>query len=613
MHTTGAKIRATRAGRETALASVASKGPWRLAALAAALALAGLPAASVAQDATAEELHASLFLERQFPSASTCAECHPKQYREWSVSSHAYAQLSPMMTAFQNALNRKNSSTAGDFCLRCHAPTGTSLGEPTSMSNLDRSPAAREGVTCVTCHRVNQNFGKVTGRYPIVQGDIYDPVYGVSDGSSFEAVLGQPEKYRVQPNRGERGRAVHASVEPFFTLTQPAFCGGVCHEVTSQGGFRTHEMMTEYKRSPASAKGITCVDCHMGTEQGVPSPYETGPVAIVGGVPTGERPLSNHLFAGPDYSIIHPGIFPHNVEAAQLKTLREWAQFDVEAGWGTDEFEDGIGDSHPFPEAWESADDRYDAREILEEQFDLLAWADEKRLELLRNGFGMSEIRVGGGRGLDFSVEVSNLTEGHYVPSGFDIERTVFLHVLVTDSRGNIVYQSGDRDPNGDLRDSHSRYVANGLLPHDDDLFNLHSKTYVGLVRGPERAQILAPPVSRNAMPMVRPDPRPTMLYGRGRNVRKHRSGIPVGQSRTAEYRVGPGALEDGERYRIEARLYFQPLPISLIYSIQSVGFDYGLSPKQVADRLSGKSTEIWRREATVAYHAGTGASKVAQ
>lgn len=574
--------------------------------VAAAVSVALLSAPSFSQQTetpSAADAHEALFLENRFPSANTCAQCHPKQYREWSVSSHAYAQLSPMMTAFQNALNKKNSSTAGDFCLRCHAPTGTALGEPTSMSNLDRSPAAREGVTCVTCHRVTQNFGKITGRYPIEQGDIFDPVYGVDDGSRLKEVLAQPEKYRVQPERGQTGRAIHAEVKSSFFLKIPAFCGGVCHEVTAQTGFRTHEMLTEYKRSPAARKGITCVDCHMGTEQGVPSPYEMGPVAVVGGVPTAERPLSNHLFAGPDFSIIHPGIFPHNVEASRLKTLREWAQFDVEAGWGTDEFEDSIDDDHPFPDAWIYADDRYDAREILEEQFELLAWASEKRLEVLRNGFGLSEIDVSRARrGLRFSLTVANTTEGHYVPSGFDIERTVFLHVVVSDSAGNIVYQSGDRDPNGDLRDAHSRYVANGLLPHDDDLFNLHSKTYVGIVRGPERAQILAPPVSRNALPMVRPDPRPTMLYGRNRNVRKHRTGIPAGQSRTATYRVPAGALRAGETYDIEARLIFQPLPISLIYQIQSVGFDYGMSPKLVADRLSRNATEIWRRSTTVDY-----------
>ncbi len=227
------------------------------------------------QVSAARAAHEALFLEDRFPSANTCADCHPRQYRQWSVSSHAYAQLSPMMVAFQNALNLKNSNTNGDFCLRCHAPTGTALGEPLSVSNYDRSPASREGVTCVTCHRVVQNFGKITGRYPIVEGDIYDPVYNSSDGTALEQdILSQPDVYRVQPERGESGRAIHAETKPFFALSQPAFCGGVCHEVTSAGGFLTHEMLTEYKRSPSSARGETCVDCHMGTEQGVVSDFD---------------------------------------------------------------------------------------------------------------------------------------------------------------------------------------------------------------------------------------------------------------------------------------------------------------------------------------------------
>ncbi|HIO66096.1 MAG TPA: hypothetical protein EYN40_05310 [Planctomycetes bacterium] len=39
--------------------------------------------------------HARLFKDSRFPVAAECATCHPKQYREWSVSQHAYAQLSP--------------------------------------------------------------------------------------------------------------------------------------------------------------------------------------------------------------------------------------------------------------------------------------------------------------------------------------------------------------------------------------------------------------------------------------------------------------------------------------------------------------------------------------
>ena len=41
----------------------------------------------------AEEAHESLFAEERYPSAATCVTCHPKQYREWSVSQHSYGHL----------------------------------------------------------------------------------------------------------------------------------------------------------------------------------------------------------------------------------------------------------------------------------------------------------------------------------------------------------------------------------------------------------------------------------------------------------------------------------------------------------------------------------------
>ena len=44
---------------------------------------------------TAEEEHAALFAESKFPAATTCGTCHPRHFKEWSVSQHSYAQLIP--------------------------------------------------------------------------------------------------------------------------------------------------------------------------------------------------------------------------------------------------------------------------------------------------------------------------------------------------------------------------------------------------------------------------------------------------------------------------------------------------------------------------------------
>lgn len=346
----------------------------------------------------------------------------------------------------------------------------------------------------------------------------------------------------------------------------------------------------------------------MGKVQGANAGYEEGPAAVVGGVPTASRKLTNHYFAGPDYSIIHPGIFPHNVKAAELKTLREWLQFDHEAGWGTDAFEDRVADDFEFPDAWFSIDDRYDARKIIDEQLERLEWAADKRLEVLRNGFGLGDIVVEQATpdGIELSVEVKNLTDGHGVPTGFDAERLIYLEVRATDRDGAQVYVSGDRDPNGDVRDAHSLFVHNGELPLDEDLFSLQTKFVVRLVRGGEREQVLAVNESVSALPFVRPERRPTTLYGRPLGARKHKQTIePLGR-RIARYDIDGDELTGKGPYDVSVKLIAQMVPVNLIAAIQAAGFDYGMSPKAIADAIVAGADVVWERRLRIDVERGT-------
>ena len=472
------------------------------------------------------------------------------------------------------------------------------LGESLFASNLDRHPTSREGITCAVCHRIDKAYGKVSGRLSLNEGDLLTPVYGPNGGAELARVLAHPEQYRVVTQRGESGRQIHTQAWRFFQLTTPGFCG-TCHDVTLLNGFRLEEAFAEFQRSPASRAGVSCQDCHMGTEPGVPSGFETGPAAVIGNVPTKPRRLTNHYFAGPDYPIVHPGIFPHNVEASQFKSLRDWLEFDHEAGWGTDAFEDREGESTDFPEAWSSIDDRYDARAIIDAQIERLAWARRQRLAVLRNGFALGEIRVerADAKRLQFSVEVGNATNGHGVPTGFDAERVIFLEVTVTDSVEQVIYRSGDRDPNGDLRDAHSQYVHNREMPLDRDLFSLQSKFLVRLLRGGEREQVLAVNRSTSVLPFVRPETRATTIYGRPRGVRKHKRSIEHLGRRVARYSIDAATLTGQPPYRVHVRLIAQMVPVNLIHAIQGVGFDYGMSPRQIADAVVAGAETIWERE----------------
>ena len=321
----------------------------------------------------------------------------------------------------------------------------------------------------------------------------------------------------------------------------------------------------------------------------------------MGGVPTADRKITNHFFAGPDYSVIHPGIFPHNIEAQQMATLKEWLQFDYKAGWGTDKFEDKVSDDHKFPKRWESVDDRFDAREILNDQFKKLEWARERRLEMYRNGYGLEDIvtqRADSG-GIRFKVKVVNKTDGHNAPTGFTGERLVWLNVRVTDSTGKVIFKSGDLDPNGDLRDLESAYVHNGDLPLDEQLFNLQSKFVHINVRGGERLAVIPIPYPVTSLPIVRPTIQSLILTGEPTTERNHRKGIEALGHRWAKYRIRSSALTGKGPYKAVIQLKASPVPVNLIAAVQGVGFDYNLSAREIADAIASGHEVLYEKTVT--------------
>lgn len=550
------------------------------------------------------QAHADCFDGDPFPSAKKCASCHPGHYREWSVSAHAYAQLSPVFNAMSNRLIQANNGTLGDFCIRCHTPVGMALNEPIAMSNMDRHPSSREGVTCVVCHRINQNWGKGAGRLALVAGGLNTPIYGPTGNQVLEEVLANPDRYGVMKSDNDprtRGREVHAEVVPFFALTTPSVCGS-CHDVFAPNGFRLEDAFSEFKASPAAREKFqNCQDCHMGLSPGEASGYAFAPAAKVGNVSTPPRKRTNHMIAGPDYSIIHPGLFPHNPNAVReehaefadelesgLATMREWLQFDYRAGWGTEHFEQTLPDGYSFPAAWKSKARRFRAADILREQIGLLEEATLARHQVLTAGYKLGDIVLdkAGHDGIRFRVNVYNGTDGHGVPTGFDAERLVFLRVTVWDRNGELVFVSGDLDPNGDVRDSHSLYVHNGELPLDPQLFSLQTRFLTRNIRGGEREQIVPVPYSLDPLPYTRPETRPFTVLGRPVAARKHKQNIEVGGERWAKYHIGRSQLTCNGPYSAHVDLVAGMVPVNLVHFISSAGFDYHMSAREVADAV---------------------------
>ena len=553
-----------------------------------------MPAGGDALASAAAE-HAKMLIESKFPSASTCSVCHPIQFRQWAISQHAYAQVSPVFNTMQATVDIRTAGTNGDFCIRCHTQVGMQIKEPLFISNMDRSATAREGITCIVCHRVKADYGKVSGRTAIAVGDIFEPVYGPRGNANLKQVLAKKDEYNVVAKRGEVGRSIHGDVIKFDPLEKSNFCGA-CHDVNLLNGFRLEEAFSQFKNSPSNKRGETCQDCHMGKTPGIKSGYAFGPAAQIGDKTTPPRKLTNHSFAGPDYSIIHPGLFPFNVKAQELATMREWLQFNYKAGWGTDAFEKKAPPDYVFPPRWQAVDDRYDARAVLDDQLKSFDAINKERYQLLRRGFQLGELLVerNDSDGIKFKVKVLNGTDGHGVPTGFDAERCDFLQVTVTDRTGKAIFKSGDRDPNGDVRDSHSSYVHNWKLPFDKYLFSLQSKFLITLLHGGEKEQILPTNKSIDPIPFVRPPTNAAILLGRPNGARKQALVIPPGGFRWAPYEVEKKELTGKPPYKVNIKFITQMVPVNLVGDIASTGFDYNMSAKKVADEVVGRSQTLW-------------------
>ena len=571
-------------------------------------------AMAIASSAQAQKAHNTAdedrFRNKQFPSAFECKPCHELQFRQWSASSHAYANLSPFFVAVENSVKGKTNGTSADTCSRCHAPLAAVL-DVMQMSNMKRAQFARagkdflgpvvEGITCVVCHRFDKRYAKRSARAEITQGDIFAPIFGPTN-NDIQAETQKNTKLALVTEPGKKGRPIHKRVEHYPFLRASVFCGN-CHSSRLPTGFHNEETFDEYRTSPSAAAGVTCQDCHMGKVPGEAKGFDIGPAAVIGKTETKHRRISNHYFAGPDFSVLHPGIFPHNPNAVKLATYEQWLQFDHKKGWGTDKFEDNVAAGYKFPKFWQDQDLRTEAREILDEQFKLLNWAKKQRLTLMKAGYKVEDFVVEEANlsdGLKFKIKLRNAVLGHNAPSGFIHERMVFFQITVTDSRGKVVFRSGDRDPNGDLRERPSRYVRAGKLPLDAQLFNLQSHFMVRNFFGGERTQQRFIPFSMTTRPFVRPPTNPVAILMRPNATRTFKAGIEPGGFRWATYEVDGNSLKAGETYTLHMKLIAQPMPAFFVHVNAGVGLDFNFSLRELAKRMVDISMDLWEHSETV-------------
>ncbi len=211
----------------------------------------------------------------------TCLQCHPKHYKEWSGSMHAYAADDPVFIAMNKRGQRETNGALGSFCINCHAPMAVQLGLTTDGSNLAELPQWSKGVTCYFCHNVKaitdtHNNPITLFNDDVMRGGITDPV-------------------KSPAHRTEYSELVDADNQQ-----SSAMCGA-CHDIVTPRNVHLERTFAEWQTTifalPDPRQHLTCGQCHMIATDDV--------IASAPGlkVPLRQQGRREHTFAGIDTAL----------------------------------------------------------------------------------------------------------------------------------------------------------------------------------------------------------------------------------------------------------------------------------------------------------------------
>ncbi len=237
--------------------------------------------------------------------------------------------------------------------------------------------------------------------------------------------------------------------------------------------------------------------------------------------------------------------------------------FPVASRLGTEEFERSIANSNMnamFPPPWNTSQERQDARKAIDENLRLIefkranATATIELSSSIQGPFFDAEPRAG--QALKFSYVVSNTSEGHNMPSGsLGAQPQLWLNVVLIGPDGRRLFESGDLDRFGDLRDIQSTDVQQGLVPADLQLANYQTKFLVTNVKGTDREFFFPIPIDVDPLPIFRPGVVPYSVLNHPPLARMEAHSIPPLDSRIEKYKVPAECISMPGRYRLSVRL----------------------------------------------------------
>ncbi|MCO4770627.1 MAG: tetratricopeptide repeat protein [Deltaproteobacteria bacterium] len=201
--------------------------------------------------------------------AGYCAQCHEEIAARWEGSAHRHGSLNdPFYAATLKVAQAHRTPEELAFCGACHDPALLFTGRMTEHP-VPSDPDADAGITCLLCHDIAEEPGRLgNGSYVLTKPDHY-PYYGSEDEDEQEQnrrlIRSKPDKHKATFRRShlhssELCIGCHKAHIPPELNRHRWLPGQNDYDPWFDSGAGGHSARTFF---PPKSPQMRCQDCHM--------------------------------------------------------------------------------------------------------------------------------------------------------------------------------------------------------------------------------------------------------------------------------------------------------------------------------------------------------------
>jgi Cytochrome c554 and c-prime len=190
--------------------------------------------------------------------------CHEQIVDEWQVSVHRWSAKDPAFRAIQTAMGQQNGPESTRYCAGCHDPISLFAGTKNLFEDeLTNQQGLDEGISCISCHSIQETDVQGNAKYVIEQPDRY----------MFELRSEEPAARLARDYLIRAYPETHIETFSKRLFKSPEFCAA-CHkqfideEINSVGWVQLQNQYDNWRKSRWNDEDepentIECRECHM--------------------------------------------------------------------------------------------------------------------------------------------------------------------------------------------------------------------------------------------------------------------------------------------------------------------------------------------------------------